>query len=168
MTALRVIFALVLGSGAAAIFAAKPDLWLVQFQLFSPNMNFSADLGPERPTHVALNSEREWKRLWAEIEPRLPRDMNQTEPHPFPPIDFKRHTLIAAAMGEKPTSGYSVAIRSITEMPTQMLVSVIELQPGDSCMAVTLATTRPVALALIPRTKKPVRFDVVRTESICE
>jgi len=147
--------------------ASEPDTWLIEYQAFSPDRFFSVDDGPDQAMFTAVQSEKAWRALWSEIEPKLSRNMEQVAPHPFPPIDFARYTLLVAALGTKPSSGFRVAIESVQNFPSRILVSIIALRPGRNCPVFT-AITHPVALALIPKTSKPVTFEKSNAELACD
>jgi hypothetical protein len=137
--------ALIVAGSVAAASATDPDIYLIQYQYFRPNIHYSTDDGPEKRSFVA---------------------MRQVDPHSFLPIDFDRYTLLVAALGNQPSTGYSIAIRSVTESPTQISVSVIATHPGKDCIVLTVQTS-PIALALIPATTKDVVFDVTDAEIDC-
>ena len=158
---------LVIVGGLVSASARERDTQPVQFQLFLSNHVFSQYGGPEHASLAALQSKREWMHLWSQMEPHLPHEMNQTGSLPLPSIDFDRHTLIVAAAGKRPSGGFSVVIRSVAESESEVLVSVVEEQPGRNCV-VTDSLTYPIALALIPRTKKRVRFESTHIEVPCE
>jgi hypothetical protein len=158
--------ALIVAGSVAAASATDPDIYLIQYQYFRPNIHYSTDDGPEKRSFVALRNEGSWRNLWSELEPRMSRDMRQVDPHSFLPIDFDRYTLLVAALGNQPSTGYSIAIRSVTESPTQISVSVIATHPGKDCIVLTVQTS-PIALALIPATTKDVVFDVTDAEIDC-
>jgi hypothetical protein len=150
---------------------SKPDTYLVEYQAFRPSFYFTGNEGPEIATFTAVQSEPEWRKLWAELEPRLSRDMRQSAPHPFPHIDFTRQTLLFAALGTKPTGGFSLSVESITENPASITVNLVALSPGKGCgdaiYGITQITTHPITLLVIPKTSKPVHFDTVQVEPAC-
>ncbi len=167
MTWVRHLIALVLICILPAAAAEeKPDTFLIEYQAFRPNPYFGLDAGPDTSTFTAIRSERAWRELWSQLEPRMPRDMDQRSPHPFPPIDFIRQMLLVVALGTKPTGGYSVSIHSVVEDPSRVTVNVVVLSPAKDCYR-TLATTHPIALILIGRTSKPVQFSTTRAEITC-
>lgn len=147
--------------------ANEPDVFLVEYQAFRPNLYFGVNDGPDTATFTAIQSEREWKALWSDIEPRMARDMYQRGPRVFPPIDFARKTLLVAALGVKPTGGYSISIHSVVEDPSSITVNTIAVKPARNCV-LTMATTHPIALILIPRTSKLVRFNTTQVEHSCD
>ena len=150
---------------------SKPDIYLIQYQAFQPSLWFTGNEGPDAAIFTTVQSEPEWKKLWAELEPRLPRDMHQSAPHPFPRIDFIRQTLLVAALGTKPTGGFSLSVQSITASPTSITVNLVALNPGKGCgdviNSITQITTHPIALLLIAKTSKPVQFDTMQVEPLC-
>ena len=152
-----------LGVAAAA---QKPDISLVEYQAFRPNLYFGLNGGPDVPMMAAIRSESQWWALWAQLEPKIPRDMDQHRPYPYPPLDFSRKVLLVAALGTKATGGYSVSIHSVVESTRNITVNLIVLAPAKNC-GVTLTTANPIALALIPKTSKPVEFATTQAELIC-
>jgi hypothetical protein len=168
MTILRlVVLALALAGGSPSVLATEPDVFLVEFRSYRPSIHFFGNDGPAQPMFSVIRTEPEWKQLWSEIEPHMGQDGDKRGPYPAPFIDFRRDTLIVAAAGMKTSGGWSVAIHSMREFPSRILVFVIELRPGKHCMASSVIT-HPIALALIPRTTKPVDFDIIRGETACE
>jgi hypothetical protein len=98
---------------SASAAESKRDTYLLEYQAFRPSLYFTGNEGPEIAIFTAVQSESAWRNLWAELEPRLPREMHQKAPHPFPRIDFRRQTLLVAALGATPTGGYSLSVQSV-------------------------------------------------------
>jgi hypothetical protein len=173
--AVRLLFCLILLSAIwppiASSAESKPETYLVEYQTFRPSLYFTGNEGPEIATFTAVQSEPKWRKLWAELEPRLPRDMGQSAPHSFPRIDFTRQTLLVAALGTKPTGGFSLSIESVVESPASITVNLVALSPrkgcGDAIYGITQIATHPIALLLIPKTSKPVHFDTRQVEPAC-
>jgi hypothetical protein len=110
-------------------------------------------------TLTTITTEAEWQRVWSELfacasaAPALPA------------VDFSREMLAVAALGQRGSSGYSVAIRHAALGSDDALhVGVVEYQPGRRC-AVATVITYPVAIARVPRTDAAVAFDS-RVESL--
>jgi hypothetical protein len=80
-------------------------------------------------------------------------------------IDLTRETLIVATSGVKPSSGFVVLIQSVTESD-EIHVSLLETIPGPQCPRMT-ELTYPDAFALIPKTSKPIRFDITTATVDC-
>ncbi len=157
---------------AASAAESKPETYLIEYRAFRPSLYFTGNEGPEIATFTAVQSEPEWRKLWAALEPRLRGDMRQNAPHPFPRIDFTRKTLLVAALGTKPTGGYSLSVESITESPTSITAKLVALNPGKGCgdkiYGLTLITTHPIVLLLIAKTSKPVQFETMQVEPACD
>jgi hypothetical protein len=157
---------------AASAAESKPETYLIEYQAFRPSLYFTGNEGPEIAIFTAIQSEPKWRELWAQLEPRLSRYMRQRVPHPFPRIDFTRQTLLVAALGTEPTSGYSLSVESITESPTSITAKLVALNPGKGCgdkiYGMTLITTHPIVLLLIAKTSKPVQFDTMQVEPACD
>ncbi len=151
---------------------SKPDTHLIEYQAFLPSLYFTGNDGPETATFATVQSEPAWRALWATLEPRLAKDRSQKAPHPFPRIDFTRKTLLVAALGTKPTGGYSLSVESVTENPSSITVKLVAVSPpgrpcGDKIYGLTQITSHPIALLLIAKTSKPVQFDTMRAEPAC-
>jgi hypothetical protein len=159
-----------IGASTASAAESKPA-YLVEYQAFRPSLYFTGNDGPETATFTAIQSEPAWRAFWAKLEHRLPRDMSQKEPHPFPRIDFTRKTLLVAALETKPTGGYSLLVQSVTENPSSITVNLVALNPGrvcgDTIHGLTQITSHPIALLLIAKTSKPVQFDTMEAKPAC-
>lgn len=105
-------------------------------------------------------SESEWLGLWLEI-------WTPVGPVPDPPrIDFSRELVVVAAMGLRPTGGYSIRIDQVIQRQGFVEVRLIETEPPPGC-EVTQEETTPLDLARIPRVQQPFRFEVERFVGSC-
>jgi hypothetical protein len=68
-------------------------------------------------------------------------------------IDFEKHTLIVAFMGEKLSGGYLNQIAHIEETEKSIKIRIMEISPGKNCM-VTMAITYPQSAVLMEKTDK--------------
>jgi hypothetical protein len=122
---------------AASAAESKPETYLIEYKAFRPSLYFTGNEGPDIATFTAVQSEPEWRKLWAKLEPRLRGDMRQNAPRPFPRIDFTRKTL---------------SVESIAESPTSITAKLVALNPGKGCgdkiYGLTLITTHPIVLLL--------------------
>lgn len=82
---------------------------------------------------------------------------------PLPPVDFSRELVVLAAMGERPTGGYSITIDGVFEARGRLYVQVRETSPGRNCI-VTEALTQPIDAVRVPRHDGTVAF-VERAET---
>lgn len=69
-------------------------------------------------------------------------------------------TYILYALGERPTGGYGVDIRSIVERGDKLVVTVKETAPDPDSMVLQMITY-PYVLAAVEKTDLPVRFVAV-------
>jgi hypothetical protein len=131
--------------------AARPNFWLKITAL--PELGF---LGQVEEFRV-VRSLKEWNAL------------NPTSRQESTPIDvdFTKYTLLVAALGTRPSGGYTVTIRDARDDGTMVHVSVLEVRPrGPDCTATALLTY-PTTAALIPRTDKAVRFEIESADLDC-
>ncbi len=84
---------------------------------------------------------------------------------PLPAIDFDRYTLLVANAGYKANGPVLVTFDSITDMGNEIRVHVSVANPA-TCPQVPEAG-HFAALALIPRTDKPIQFDVSNRDAGC-
>jgi hypothetical protein len=149
-------------SRAESVREPHPGFTLLGADIVSPYYG-----GLDKPAYLLLRSSEEWAALWSEIEPRTSRAQGQTSHNPVPAIDFGKHALIVAAAGSKPTGCCTVEIQSLSESSERLLVTVLEKEAGANCMT-TQAFTYPIAIAVIPKTAKPVDFNIVRRVENCD
>ena len=117
-------------------------------------------------TFRAIRSQQGWDDLWrlAALNPSPQADQS----FPPPDVDFAKTTILVAALGTRPSGGYSVIIQSAFDDGAVIHVYVLEVRPtGPDCMAVS-AITHPVSLALIPRSDRQVRFEISTADLDCK
>jgi hypothetical protein len=99
----------------------------------------------------AIRTGDEWEAFWVAFN-------GPVEPMPAPPaINFSERMVVVAAMGERPTGGYAIAIESVHAADGKLMVRVEERSPGADC-ATTQALTAPVTAVVIPRSTASVEF----------
>lgn len=76
---------------------------------------------------------------------------------PIPLIDFENKMLIALALGERNSGGYSIQVNSILETKNNININVSENKPGSTCMTSSVMVY-PFQLIEIPRTAKRITF----------
>jgi hypothetical protein len=85
-----------------------------------------------------------WTKLWGEI-------YGDRSPAPPPPgVDFAREMLVVAALGSRPSGGFSVAVTAVAALGSGLEVTVLESCPPKDAM-VTMALTRPVQVVRVAR-----------------
>lgn len=98
----------------------------------------------------------EWQTIWA----------NHTQPPALPAIDFATSVIVIAAMGQRPTTGYSITIAEVRAANGSLQVDVQERSPGASCVT-GQALTSPVHIVQVPRHSTTASFNVTRTTFGC-
>ena len=92
-----------------------------------------------------------WAQLWRTIA------SGDSPPPPVPELDFDSEMAIVAAMGTRPSGGYSIHIDAVREADGQLHVAVREVSPGPNCL-VSFAMTAPVVAVRVARRDGPVTF----------
>ena len=90
-----------------------------------------------------------WKRFTGQINP-------SNGPFLMPEVDFTKETVIVAAMGMRPSSGYWILIDGACEADGQVEVFITRVE--DKCGAAFGVVTYPADAVRIPKTDSPVVF----------
>lgn len=107
---------------------------------------------------VVIRDAAEWELYWAKI-------VAQVSPSPpVPQVDFDRQVVVAAAMGQRPSGGFTIAVDAVFLKSGTVHVVVKSVAPGRNC-GVASVMTAPVVAVTIDRVEAPVRF-VERTETM--
>jgi hypothetical protein len=88
----------------------------------------------------ATEAQAAWRRMWS-AESAVPS---------FPAVDFRREMLVVAALGERVSGGYAVAISDAVVEGAVLQVGVVETRPGQGCVTPAVMTS-PAVLAKLPR-----------------
>jgi len=90
--------------------------------------------GMDARERLTVQSANEWSGVWSRIH---------STQSPIPPIvepDFNTEVALVAAMGEKPSGGFTITIDSITRHERGSIVFVTEKSPGESCITPAVLT----------------------------
>lgn len=129
-------------------------------RLRSGTLSFSYNSGLTESQRLVVRDQATWQQVWNDI-------YKFTFPAPaLPAIDFTRDMVIVAALGQKPTGGYSIFIDGATETANRVTINIRAVSPGPGC-AVTLALTNPVDIARITRRDATVAFAETATTQNC-
>ena len=71
----------------------------------------------------------------------------------MPEVDFRRHVLVAAFLGQRMTGGYAVQISGVKETRRRLHLEFAEIRPGPGCL-VSQELTHPYLLVAVPRSMK--------------
>ncbi len=96
---------------------------------------------------LVIRDEQGFKDIWQEID----------DVRGLPEIDFENNMVIAVFMGERPTGGYGIEIKSIDEYPDRITVNIVETEPGPDELT-TQALTYPYHIVTTEKTDSEVRF----------
>jgi hypothetical protein len=121
------------------------------------------DPGSHAETLRAVRSQKEWSALWQ------PFDANSSsKPRTVPfEVNFAKYTVLLAALGTRPSGGYTVIIRNARDDGTVIHVSVLEVRPRGKNCAVPTELTYPTTAVLIPHTEKAIRFEMASADLDC-
>ena len=107
---------------------------------------------------LVIRDAQAWSQFWVRAHGSL-------TPRPdVPNIDFTTNIVVAAAMGSRPSGGYTVAIDAMYELESTLYAVVTERSPGAGCVT-TAALTAPVIAVRVARPGAQVSF-VEREEII--
>ncbi|CAN5722221.1 hypothetical protein BH23GEM9_BH23GEM9_12820 [soil metagenome] len=116
--------------------------------------------GYESPARLLITSETQWAEAWARIYSNI-------SPVPVrPAVDFSQNVIVLVAMGQRPTTGYSVNITETRVHGNSLYVRVTERLPGPSC-GTGQALTAPVHAVQVPRQSGGAQFIVDRQTFSC-
>jgi len=76
----------------------------------------------------------------------------------LPKIDFEKQTVILVAQGEKTSGGYSIILKSITELKNTLEVVVLLKSPKEGCLT-TSVITYPYQIIVFDKPLKEVVFN---------
>jgi len=122
--------------------------------------SFAYFSGFDRPARVVIEDASAWERAWQTLWSRA------SPTPPLPEVDFSRHVVLLAAMGQRSSGGHSVFLDGIVQRDGFAEVVVRENAPGPRCGTFD-ALTQPVDVARMPRINQPVRFRVERGVTDC-
>ncbi len=113
--------------------------------------------GPQEAARSVVREQQGWLEFWGVLTAAL-------LPAPEPPsVDFTQDMVIVAAMGSRPTGGYTISIEGVYTSGGELYVDVLERSPGLGCFS-TQVITAPVTAVRLGAHAEPVHF-VTRQES---
>jgi len=120
---------------------SKPDIGPIEF------IRLEIPLGGESQTRQGkmFRNQVEWDQYWQQQPPEIP-------------VDFEKFNLVLVEAGEKPTGGFTIAVKSVIQSEKNLTVQVEETRPGSNCL-VTQAFSYPVDAVLLSKIQKEVSFE---------
>lgn len=107
--------------------------------------------GVQAPRFEIVSDQRQLASFWARVH------ASQLQPPPPPDANFARETLVAVYQGQRPTGGYAVNVRRVTEEQGELYLDVEFVEPGEGAMT-TQALTSPWTLVRVLRGGYPVAW----------
>lgn len=108
------------------------------------------------PFRLVIRNRDEFSDFWKGLVSKVPP--GQWAPS-LPEIDFSKEMIIVAAMGERPSSGYSIIIDGACEVDGHVEVFVSSVEDVFSCgVGQAAVVTAPADAVRIPKTDLPVVF----------
>ena len=106
------------------------------------------------PFRLVIRNRDEFSDFWKGLTAKVPP--GQWAPS-LPEIDFSKEMIVVAAMGERPSSGYSIMIDGVCEVDGHVEVFISSVEGG--CGGLQLAVvTAPADAVRIPKTDLPIVF----------
>lgn len=109
---------------------------------------------------LVIRDAQAWSEFWEQVH------SNVMPQPPVPSIDFARNIVVAAAMGTRPTGGFSIQIDDVYTDEEELYAVVEERSPGGNCI-LTQALTAPVVAVRVPRVAASVSFVERRETFTC-
>ncbi|WP_242345270.1 protease complex subunit PrcB family protein [Anaeromyxobacter terrae] len=147
-SALAVTLALLAACGGAASGPDQQPSGIVLPQATELSSPYSAFTGPSR---LVVRDEPTWAEAWATIHGPV------SELPPLPAVDFSREMVLVAAIGQRPSGGYTVTFSAVTAVGDGLRATVQESAPGPGCGTATVITS-PVVAIRVPRVEGAVQF----------
>ncbi|MGQ0562795.1 MAG: protease complex subunit PrcB family protein [Gemmatimonadota bacterium] len=104
------------------------------------------------PRRMIIRDEESWSRLWADMV------SSTGAPGAVPKVDFAREDVLVAALGERRTAGYAIAITGARSTEAGLHVTVISTNPAPGCTGADVVTT-PLAAVRVSKIGVQISFD---------
>jgi hypothetical protein len=105
-------------------------------------------------------------RYWIADAATLARLWERFENVPVPEVDFEREIVLVAAMGTRPTGGYSISIEEVGLQGDFMVARVRSVSPGAHCV-VSMSPSAPVDIVKVPYRRLITQFEDTREVRSC-
>ena len=109
----------------------------------------------EKGFREVIRNREEFIDFWKRLHGRVPPGGFVI---PLPEIDFSKEMIVVAAMGQRPSSGYSILIDGACEVDGQIEVFVSSVEEVSCGMGVFPSMTAPADAVRLPRSDLPVVF----------
>lgn len=109
----------------------------------------------EKGFREVIRNREEFIDFWKRLHGRVPPGGFVI---PLPEIDFSKEMIVVAAMGQRPSSGYSILIDGACEVDGQVEVFVSSVEELSCGIGVFPSMTAPADAVRLPRSDLPVVF----------
>jgi len=109
----------------------------------------------EKGFREVIRNREEFIDFWKRLHGRVPPGGYVM---PLPEIDFSKEMIVVAAMGQRPSSGYSILIDGACEVDGQVEVFVSSVEELSCGIGVFPSMTAPADAVRLPRSDLPVVF----------
>jgi hypothetical protein len=125
---------------------------------------YSVQSGLRDQQRLVVRDSAHWAALWAQLTAGVAGGAGRA---PAPRVDFARSMVIVAAMGVRPTTGFSITIDSVYPSGGQLRARVRELAVDAGSCGRTPGPRAPTAGVLVPRHDGDVAFEELRAFVAC-
>jgi hypothetical protein len=127
---------------------------------WSTRATFRFNSGIREARYEAVRDVAGWRGLWDLVTAgKGPAPL-------FPHVDFGRQMILVAAVGQRPTTGYSVEIQSVRQSGPDLVATVIRTSPGRRC-GTGAAVTQPADIVKMPASSRRVRWNMIDRVTNC-
>lgn len=102
-------------------------------------------------TSIKITSTKELTVVWNRFYSKYDRKP------PVPNIDFETEMLIAVALGERNSGGFTIHITKVLESDKVIFITAEETKPGNSCASPSVMIY-PFQLILVPKSDKEITY----------
>jgi hypothetical protein len=145
-------FALCCVACGSSPFAPGGDQPLALARLQPGSGSFAYYTALRESQRLIVRDQAQWQDVWTAIW------RTHTATPPLPAIDFTREMVVVAALGERPSGGFSIFVDSAFESAVGVTIAIRTVSPGSGC-GVTAVFTQPVDIARLPLRTASITFD---------
>jgi hypothetical protein len=108
-----------------------------------------------------ISSQAQWKSFYKKHSFGI---LNPTIP--VLPVNFNKQQVIVIASGAKGTGGYTTLVANVYDIDNTLVINGLVINPASGC-AVIQQVTYPAAIIAVPKTKKPLQFNISNVLEQC-
>ena len=109
---------------------------------------------------LVIRDHQTWSEFWSDFAAAIAPQLDA------PTVDFDKHMVIAATMGQETSGGYVISVEEVAEMDGTLYAAVQETSPGPMCVNITVMTAPAVAVTVPPGTASPSTLALTITASV--